>query len=86
MLFQLTNHYDFSQVKGIIFGSMVGCNYQKTDKHRGVKEIINHYFNEFSGPIIMNFSSSHAQPMTPLPLNRKVIFDTEKLAIMICHC
>ncbi len=84
MLFQLTRHYDFSQVKGIIFGSMVGCNYEKTSKHRGIKEIINDYFKGFKGPIIMNFSSSHALPMTPLPLNRQVIFDTSKPAVVIC--
>ncbi len=75
MLYQLVNHYDVNQFTAIIFGSMLGCNYEKTSKYLGVKAIIQKYFASYSIPIILNFSSSHVLPMTPLPLNREVMFD-----------
>ncbi len=75
MLYQLVNHYDVNQFTAIIFGSMLGCNYEQTPKNLGVKAIIQKYFASYSIPIILNFSSSHVFPMTPLPLNRKIMFD-----------
>ncbi len=75
MLYQLVNHYDVNQFTAIIFGSLLGCNYEQTPKNLGVKAIIQKYFGSYSIPIILNFSSSHVLPMTPLPLNREIMFD-----------
>lgn len=83
MLYQFTKHYDISKLKGIIIGSLVGCNYEQSEKHLGCRNIIEKYFANFTGPIIGNFSSSHAVPMTSLPLNQLVELDTTKSKIKI---
>ncbi len=83
MMWQLDQHYNLSRLKAVIIGSFKDCTWEYSEKHRGVKKIMENYLLQYQIPIIMNYSSSHDPIMTCLPLNKQVeISETGVISII----
>lgn len=77
LFWQLTNAYDLSKCKGIIFGNFMNCQYEQDEKRKGIIAIVKAYFANLNIPVMFNYSSGHEQPMTSLPIGGKIKFNAE---------
>lgn len=71
MLTQLKNAGKFSDVKGIVFGSIITQQGEPHDVHAMIKDV----FSDFAGPIVVDYPAGHTKTFVTLPLGAQCEID-----------
>lgn len=80
MLQQISQQPNFDKIKGIVFGHFHNCPQRRPDDG-DINEIIEHYTQNLSIPIIRNFPYGHGIDHYVLPLGKKCKIDGENCTL-----
>ena len=82
MLTHLKNSKNLSNLKGIVFGKLQGCQAQGNNSLQ-LEEVIQDFCKDLKCPIIMNFSFGHVTNRCTLPIGIKAELNTKTLSLKL---